>query len=141
VPRARVADIVLPEKPYSQCLTDKSIEALPNGARQCRYTRYRETLPNGKSYDVLDTTQGTVGDDTQVYSVPEGMLFLMGDNRDHSADSRFPAQEGGAIGIVPQANLVGRAWISVFSTDGTSSWLLPWTWFTAARWERIGERF
>ncbi len=140
VPRERIADFVLPEKPYSKCLTDESVEVLPNG-RQCRYTRYRETLPNGKSYDVLDTAQGTQGDDTEVFTVPKGMLFMMGDNRDHSADSRFTAQENGAIGMVPEKNLVGRAWVSVFSTDGTASWLLPWTWFTAARWERIGERF
>lgn len=140
VPRERIADFVLPEKPYNKCLTDASMETVA-GVRQCRYTRYRETLPNGKSYEVLDTTQGTAGDDTRVYTVPEGMLFLMGDNRDHSADSRFPARDGEAIGMVPEANLVGRAWISVFSTDGSASWLLPWTWFTAARWERIGERF
>jgi len=66
---------------------------------------------------------------------------MMGDNRNHSADSRFPAAEGGAIGMVPIENLVGKAWISVFSTDGSASWLLPWTWFTAARPSRIGELF
>jgi signal peptidase I len=65
----------------------------------------------------------------------------MGDNRDRSADSRFPAQEGQGIGMVPQENLVGRALISVFSTDGSASWLLPWTWITAARADRIGQTF
>ena len=52
-----------------------------------------------------------------------------------------PAQDGGAIGLVPEENLVGRAWVSVFSTDGSANWFLPWTWVTAARWSRIGEGF
>jgi signal peptidase I len=63
----------------------------------------------------------------------------MGDNRDRSADSRFPAVEGAGIGIVPQTNLVGKAWFMVFSTDGSAEWLKPWTWFTAARFDRIGH--
>ena len=43
--------------------------------------------------------------------------------------------------MVPAENLVGKALVSVFSTDGSANWLLPWTWFTAARWSRIGEGF
>jgi signal peptidase I len=65
----------------------------------------------------------------------------MGDNRDNSMDSRFFAEAGGGIGMVPQKNLVGRATIMMFSTDGSSSWFKPWTWFTAARWSRIGGTF
>jgi signal peptidase I len=65
---------------------------------------------------------------------------LMGDNRDRSADSRFPA-DGRAIGMVPVENLVGRAELTWFSTDGSARWLLPWTWFSAARPDRMGKGF
>ncbi|WOK36213.1 signal peptidase I [Sphingomonas sp. C3-2] len=141
VSRVKMDDIVLPETPTSNCLTAASIEQQKDGRVMCRYPRFRETLPNGKSYFVLDTTPRTAGDDTQLFTVPEGHIFLMGDNRDHSADSRFPAADNGAIGMVPVDNLVGKAWVSVFSTDGNADWLKPWTWVTAARWSRIGEGF
>ena len=115
-------------------------EPSQTGGRQCRYPRYTETLPNGRSYDILDLDSGLPGDDTQAFVIAEGEIFLMGDNRDRSADSRFPA-DGKAIGIVSQENLVGRALVTVFSTDGSSRWLLPWTWFTAMRPERVGKTF
>jgi len=152
IPKRRIADFVIPASanmiakaaqdgtPFV-CYKPQYEETAKDGTRQCRYPRFRETLPNGKSYDVLDLDDGGRADDRDTVVVPEGHLFLMGDNRDRSADSRFPAEEGGGIGLVPEENLVGRALISVFSTDGSANWLLPWTWFTAARWERIGERF
>ncbi len=121
-----------------------------DGGRECAYPRFKETLPNGKTYEILDLIKGP-GDYTPAFQVPEGQLFLMGDNRDRSADSRCPAegstesrcpsQKGQAIGIVPQENLVGKAMVTVFSTDGSANWILPWTWFSAARWDRIGEDF
>ena len=73
--------------------------------------------------------------------VPAGQWFRKGDNRDNSMDSRFPGVEGGGIGLVPQDNLVGRATIVMWSTDGSANWFLPWTWFTAARYDRIGGTF
>jgi signal peptidase I len=139
VPKVRIADFVLPVTPNTRCLAPQYEAVLPEGP-VCRYTRYRETLPNGRSYEVLDVFR-TPQDDTAPVIVPEGHVFLMGDNRDNSMDSRFPAVEGAGIGIVPQANLVGRASIMMFSTDGGAEWLLPWTWFTAARFERIGGTF
>lgn len=140
IPKKRIGDFVVPVSPNTSCALPDTEETASDGTRRCRYPRYRETLPNGKSYDVLDLDT-SAKDTTEVYSVPEGHFFAMGDNRDRSADSRFPAIEGAGIGIVPQENLVGRAWFTIFSTDGSAEWLLPWTWFTAARWDRIGKGF
>jgi len=140
VPKMRVDDFVAPVTANSPCFAPEFSEAGSGGSTRCRYPRYRETLPGGKSYDVLDVAQ-TDADDTRLFTVPAGHLFLMGDDRDKSADSRFPAIEGNGIGFVPVQNLEGRAWVSVFSTDGSANWFLPWTWFTAARWHRIGEKF
>ena len=140
VPRQRIADFELPVSPNTDCFAVQFRTTAADGTPVCRYPRYRETLPGGRSYEVLDLFP-TPKDDTGAIIVPEGHLFLMGDNRDNSQDSRFPAVEGGGIGIVPQANLVGRASLMMFSTDGGAQWLLPWTWFTAARWSRIGGTF
>ncbi len=137
VQKKRVGDFLLPETANTHCYGPQFTEAGSDGLNRCRYPQYRETLPNGKSYNVIDL--GTIAaDDTQVYTVPEGKLFLMGDNRDNSSDSRL---EAGGFGFVPVENLVGKAQVSVFSTDGSANWLLPWTWVSAARWKRIGEGF
>ena len=69
--------------------------------------------------------------------MPAGHVFMMGDNRDDSKDSRFPD----AIGYVPMENLEGKAVVNFWSTDGNASWLKPWTWPGATRWSRIGELY
>jgi signal peptidase I len=151
VKKERIADLVIPvtENMKDASLTEGSPfacwradfeEPAKAGGTQCRYPRYTETLPGGRTYDILDLDSDMPGDDTEVFEVGEGQIFLMGDNRDRSADSRFPA-DGKAIGIVPQENLEGRALVTVFSTNGSARWLLPWTWFSAARWDRIGHGF
>lgn len=140
IPRVRVGDFVLPVTPNTSCYTPEFERTDANGKVVCNYPQFRETLPNGRSYNVLDLGT-TPQDDTGVYIVPEDHLFLMGDNRDNSMDSRFPAIEGQGIGIVPQGNLVGEAAIMMFSTDGSAEWIKPWTWLTAARWSRIGGTF
>jgi signal peptidase I len=140
VPKVRVADDEVPITANTHCYLPQFEARNAAGAPVCRYPRFRETLPGGKSYEVLDLGDYPQ-DNTDPVVVPEGSLFLMGDNRDNSMDSRFPAIPGQGIGIVPQENLVGRATIMMFSTDGSAEWLKPWTWFTAARWNRIGGKF
>ena len=138
--KVRLADFEVAVTPNTHCF-DVTFETRDaDGNVVCHYPRFRETLPGGKSYDVLDFGPRPQ-DDTAPVVVPEGQLFLMGDNRDNSMDSRFPAVAGGGIGLVPQANLVGKATITMWSTDGSAEWIKPWTWFTAARWHRIGETF
>ena len=137
VAKKRLPDFLLPETPNTHCYAAQFTEAGSDGMNRCRYPQFRETLPNGKSYNVLDLGP-VAADDTQVYTVPDGQLFLMGDNRDNSSDSRL---EAGGFGFVPMENLVGKARFTVFSTDGSANWVLPWTWFSAARWNRIGEGF
>ncbi len=137
VPKKRIADFVMDETPNTTCYGPQFTETASDGKRRCRYPQFRETLPGGKSYNVLDLGP-IAADDTQVYTVPEDQFLAMGDNRDNSADSRL---EAGGFGFVPMENLVGKAQISVFSTDGSASWVRPWTWFSAARWDRIGEGF
>ena len=140
VPKVKVADFEIAVSPNTNCFLPEYEAKNAAGEAVCHYPRFRETLPNGKSYFVLDLAQ-TPQDDTPPFVVPEGHLFMMGDNRDNSMDSRFPAIAGQGIGLVPQENLVGRATVMMFSTDGSSEWIKPWTWFSAARWSRIGTTF
>ena len=103
----------------------------------CRYPAYRETLPDGTSWLVLDQVDNPRADHVPPMVVPDGHVFLLGDNRDDSLDSRYSPAEGG-IGLVPVENLIGRAMFVFWSTDGRAEYLKPWTWFTALRAERIG---
>jgi signal peptidase I len=106
----------------------------------CVFTAYRETLPGGPSYTTLDQVPHGQADDFGPVTVPAGHIFLMGDNRDDSLDSRYPTYAGG-IGMVPVENLIGRAMVTFWSTDGSASYVKPWTWFSALRGSRIGNGY
>ena len=138
LPREQIADFIIAVSPNTNCAWGAVQDIDAEGADICRYQQFRETLPSGKTYEVLDF--GTLPqDNVGAVIVPQDSIFLMGDNRDNSQDSRFPAQAGRGVGIVPQDNLVGRASIIMWSTDGSAEWLKPWTWFSAARGERFGD--
>jgi signal peptidase I len=98
--------------------------------------RYRETLPNGRSYVTYDYGPGGDLDDTPVFVVPEGHYFFMGDNRDNSLDSRAP---DGGVGFVPADHLVGKAQIILLSWDRGASIFKPWTWVMDARPNRFAK--
>ena len=140
IPKVRIADFEVAVSPNTRCYSSQFMAKRADGVDVCRYPRFTETLPGGKSYQVLDLGPRPK-DDTDPVVVPEGSVFLMGDNRDNSEDSRYPADPAGGIGLVPIDNVLGRATVMMWSTDGGAEWLKPWTWFTAARWDRLGGGF
>jgi signal peptidase I len=109
----------------------------PDGKLYCVLPRFRETLPNGVSYDTLDLGYSPV-DDYGPIKIPAAHFFLMGDNRDQSADSRVPAEAAGLGGPVPWEDIGGRAEFITFSLDGTSELWNPISWLTALRGGRAG---
>ncbi|MFA5122135.1 signal peptidase I [Zavarzinia sp.] len=121
--------------PVPRVRVDDYLEQLPNGGVR-RIEQYRETLPNGVTYLTFNLIDGSKADNTGVYEVPPGHYFAMGDNRDDSIDSRYPPEIGG-VGFVPAENLVGRADLIFFSSDGSASLLEPWNWFGAIRYNRL----
>lgn len=92
---------------------------------------FRETLDNGKTYDTLDQSPDSRGDNTREFVVPAGHYFFMGDNRDNSLDSRFD------VGYVPAENLVGRASVIFFSLGNDTSFREIWKWPANMRWDRL----
>ncbi len=118
-----------------QAVPREKIGAGPKGA--CGYvaqqaTFYRETLPNGISYDIWECGDNLAYDNTRVFTVPAGHFFMMGDNRDNSSDSRAN------VGFVPLENFVGRAEIIFISFEEHASFFDPSDWGDLIRWDRIG---
>ncbi len=107
---------------------------LPSGKEVYELPTLRETLPNGASYNVIDHVDQTL-DHMDEITVPKDHVFLMGDDRDHSADSRAAFWENGLGGPVPLSDIGGRAEFVTFSLNGSESWN-PLTWWGALRGDR-----
>ncbi|QPC99586.1 signal peptidase I [Qipengyuania soli] len=101
------------------------------GKRVCRVPVMRETMPNGATYLIIDHERQQLDNFAEI-TVPDDAVFVMGDNRDHSADSRETISDRGLLGPVPLANIGGRAEFITFSLDGTTT-LNPISWFTSLR--------
>ena len=108
--------------------------------RTRKVATYRETNPEGKTYQIIEIDgDNGFNDNTEVFTVPTGNYFMMGDNRDNSTDSRVSPANGG-VGPVPLENFVGRAEIIFFSVkEGVAGWHF-WRWPWSVRWSRIFQR-
>jgi signal peptidase I len=120
-------------------VNDQPVPKVADGSFNSDYSKdpgqnipvFRETLPNGVTYDTLDESPDTLGDNTREFIVPAGHYFMMGDNRDNSADSRFD------VGYVPAENLVGKASLIFFSLGNDTAFSEIWKWPTNMRWNRL----
>ncbi|MEL6477663.1 MAG: signal peptidase I [Pseudomonadota bacterium] len=127
----RVADFVeIKQMRGNPPSAPRCLQPEPSIGGECAKEQWLETLPEGTSHRVLNLS-GTIGqpgtgprgtDDTSVFTVPDGHLFFMGDNRDNSVDSR----KQNDVGMVPLENLIGRADVVAFSWDGPI-WKV-WDW-------------
>jgi signal peptidase I len=98
--------------------------------------KFIETLPGNHAHPIFKMSEHGAYDNFDEITIPAGDLFVMGDNRDNSADSRIPLREGG-VGLLPVDNVVGRADAIVGSWDLAAKNKPVWTWPSALRFSRF----
>ena len=132
--RIQVTDGVLRINDVAVNRVRKGFATASDGYNVIRFAVYQETLPNGKSYLTQERSDDDVLDNTNVFLVPEGHYFMMGDNRDNSRDSRTTS-----VGMVPAENLIGRAERLFFSHNSSAHLWEIWKWPFAIRYGRLGD--
>jgi len=95
-------------------------------------TEWTEVLPDGTRHQIIERSDNERYDNTQLFKVPEGYYFFMGDDRDWSADSRSE------MGMVPRDNIMGKVWFVWYSHNYYSWMPLVWNWLDKMRWDRFG---
>ena len=120
---------LVPRKPEGDYLAE-------DRGQQTLTRLYEETLPDGVAHEILKMTDASEVNNTPEIAVPPGFLFVMGDNRDNSADSRVPVAAGG-VSLLPIENMVGKAEFIFFSFDARDPWWEFWEWPFEVRWSRL----